>query len=206
VSDGATLTVSYTATDGATPANTTTCTVTITVNARPVLDGSARDCLVRPIASEAGLRYRAYIESKRKYVEERTQGQVGYIYVPNTGVDGQNDLFRQFYGQRDKAALIIDERWNGGGQIPSRFIELLNRPVSNYWARRNGKDWMWPPDSHQGPKCMLANGLAGSGGDMFPWLFKLHKIGRRLDHGADVRVLQEGRDVGRGGSRDGPGH
>ena len=65
-------------------------------------------------------------------------------------------------------ALIIDERWNGGGQIPTRFIELLNRPVTNYWARRDGKDWPWPPDAHQGPKCMLINGRAGSGGDAFP--------------------------------------
>lgn len=76
------------------------------------------------------------------------------------------------------AALLIDERWNGGGQIPTRFIELLNRPVTNYWARRDGNDWTWPPDSHQGPKAMLANGLSGSGGDMFPWLFKHNKLGK----------------------------
>ncbi|MCR9294534.1 MAG: S41 family peptidase, partial [bacterium] len=62
----------------------------------------------------------------------------------------------------------------------TRFIELLNRPVTNYWARREGKDWVWPPDSHQGPKCMLINGLAGSGGDMFPGLFKQMKIGKLI--------------------------
>ncbi|MEO0630420.1 MAG: S41 family peptidase, partial [Planctomycetota bacterium] len=89
-----------------------------------------------------------------------------------------NELFRQFYGQIDKEALIIDERWNGGGQIPNRFIELLNRPRTNYWARRDGRDWPWPYDSHQGPKCMIINGMAGSGGDMFPWLFKHHEIGK----------------------------
>jgi tricorn protease len=89
-------------------------------------------------------------------------------------------LFRQFYGQVDKSALIIDERWNGGGQIPTRFIELLNRPVTNYWAVRDGRDWTWPPDSNQGPKCMLINGLAGSGGDMFPWLFRYNQLGKLI--------------------------
>jgi len=151
--------------------------VTITVSDKPVMDGTERSVVVRPDGSETTLRYRAWIERKRRYVDEKSGGTIGYIYVPNTGVDGQDNLFRQFIGQRDKAGLIIDERWNGGGQIPTRFIELLNRPVTNYWARRDGIDWTWPPDSHQGAKVMLANGLAGSGGDMFPWLFKHNKIG-----------------------------
>jgi tricorn protease len=149
----------------------------LTISSKPVMDGTEREVLVKPLGSEAGLRYRAWIESKRKYVEDRTDGKVGYIYVPNTGVDGQNDLYRQFFGQRGTQALIIDERWNGGGQIPNRFIELLNRPNTNFWARRDGNDWPWPPDAHFGPKCMLINGLAGSGGDMFPWLFRHHKLG-----------------------------
>lgn len=152
-------------------------TVTLTVSAKPTHDDSAREVTVRTIGSETGLRYRAWVEGRRAHVEQRSNGQVGYIYVPNTGVDGQDELFRQFFGQRHKAALIIDDRWNGGGQIPTRFIELLNRPVTNYWARRNGNDWTWPPDSHQGPKAMLINGLAGSGGDMFPWLFKRNNLG-----------------------------
>ena len=109
-----------------------------------------------------------------------TKGRVGYIYVVNTGIPGQNDLVRQFFGQIGKDALIIDDRWNGGGQIPTRFIELLNRPVMNYWALRHGTDWTWPPDSHQGPKCMLTNGMAGSGGDMFPALFKQNKLGKLI--------------------------
>lgn len=158
--------------------DTTNRTTSITVSDKPVIDGSAREVLVKPIGSEAGLRYRTWIEHNREYIDKRSEGKVGYIYVPNTGVDGQNDLFRQFIGQRGKQALVIDERWNGGGQIPTRFIELLNRPVTNYWAKRDGVDWTWPPDSHQGPKAMLINGLAGSGGDMFPWLFKHDKIGK----------------------------
>lgn len=149
----------------------------LTISATPVMDGSEREVLVKPIGSESGLRYRAWIEAKRRYVAEKSEGKVGYVYVPNTGVDGQNDLYRQFFGQRGMQALIIDDRWNGGGQIPNRFIELLNRPNTNSWARRDGKDWPWPTDAHFGPKCMLINGLAGSGGDMFPWLFRHHKLG-----------------------------
>ena len=94
---------------------------------------------------ERPLRYRAWVEANRALRRREDGGrQVGYIHVPDTGIDGQNELFRQFYGQRDKQALIIDERWNGGGQIPNRFIELLNRPITNYWARRDGHDWPWP--------------------------------------------------------------
>ena len=139
-----------------------------------------RTVVVRPMPSESALRYRAWVEDNRRYVEEASDGRIGYIYVPNTGVQGQNELFRQFYAQLGKPALLIDERWNGGGQIPNRFIELLNRPRTNYWKRRDGKDWPWPYDSHQGPKAMLINGNAGSGGDMFPWLFRHHEIGKLI--------------------------
>jgi tricorn protease len=154
--------------------------VTITVSSKPTLDKDARDVPVRLLGSEASLRYRAWVEKNRAYVEQKTGGKVGYIYVPDTGVNGQSDLVRQFFGQIGKDALIIDERWNSGGQVPTRFIELLNRPVTNYWARRDGNDWPWPPDGHFGPKCMLINGLAGSGGDAFPWYFKQAKIGKLI--------------------------
>lgn len=155
-------------------------TVTITVSAKATMDDDARTVTVELMRNEDDLRYRAWVERNRAYVAEKTGGQVGYIYVPNTGVDGQNNLFRQFYGQVDRGALIIDERWNGGGQIPTRFVELLNRPIANYWARRDGHDWPWPPDSHQGPKCMLINGLAGSGGDYFPWWFRAAGVGKLI--------------------------
>lgn len=155
-------------------------TVTLTVSDQPTMNDEAREVIIKPIGSEADLRYRAWIERNRAYVEEQTGGKVGYIYVPDTGVNGQNNLFRQFYGQAHKEALIIDERWNGGGQIPTRFIELLNRPVTNYWARSNGKDWKWPPDAHHGPKCMLINGPSGSGGDAFPYYFKQAGLGKLI--------------------------
>ena len=133
-----------------------------------------------PLASEGDLRYRAWIERNRAHVAEKTGGRIGYVHVPDTGVNGQNELFRQFYGQIGLDGLIVDERWNGGGQIPTRFIELLNRPVTNYWARRDGDDMTWPPDALQGPKCMLINGLAGSGGDAFPAYFRQAKLGKLI--------------------------
>ncbi len=155
-------------------------TVTLTVSDKPKLDDEARDVVVQLSGGEGNLRYRAWIESNRAYVDKKTNGKVGYIFVPNTSIGGQNDLFRQFYGQVDKEALIIDERWNAGGQIPTRFIELLNRPIVNYWARRDGKDWPWPPDAHQGPKCMLINSMAGSGGDAFPAYFRQAGLGKLI--------------------------
>ena len=154
--------------------------VALTVSQKPAIDDDAREVLVKTRNGEQDLRFRAWIEQNRAYVESQTEGRVGYIYVPDTGQGGQNELFRQFYGQRDKAALIIDERWNRGGQIPSRFVELLNRPALNYWARRHGKDEPWPPDSHQGPKCMLINGMSGSGGDCFPYYFRQAGLGKLI--------------------------
>jgi tricorn protease len=138
-----------------------------------------RDVLVELMSPDklSDIRYRAWVEKKRAHVEAQTGGRVGYIHVPDTGINGQNELFRQFYGQRHKAALIIDDRWNGGGQIPDRFIELLNRPMTNYWHSRHGRDSVEPNDAHHGPKCMLINGRAGSGGDAFPYYFRKAGLG-----------------------------
>jgi len=155
-------------------------TITLTVSDKPTKDSSARDIVIRPIPTEGDLRYRAWVEQNRAYVEKVTNGQVGYIHVPDTGTDGQNELYRQFLGQTGKAALIIDERWNGGGQVPDRFVELLNRPALNYFATRDGKDGIWPLIAHHGPKCMLINGLAGSGGDAFPSYFKQAGVGKLI--------------------------
>ncbi len=151
-------------------------TVVLTVADEESEEGT-RDVVIKTIRNENDLRYRDWIENRRAFVEELSNGTVGYIYVPNTGRGGQSDLVRQYHGQSHMPALIIDERWNGGGQIPDRFIELLNRPVTNYWATRDTKDWRWPMGVHAGPKAMLINGLAGSGGDMFPWLFRENDLG-----------------------------
>ena len=112
------------------------------------MDDTARHVVVEPIGNESYLRYRRWVEANRKFVDQQTDGRVGYIYVPNTGTNGQDELVRQFWGNRDREALIVDERWNGGGQIPTRFIELLNRPVANYWSLREGEDLVWPTSMH----------------------------------------------------------
>ena len=151
--------------------------VELTLSDKPKLDDTARKVLVKPVPSESALRYRDWVESNRRHVEQASGGRVGYVHVPDTGVNGQNNLFRQYYSQRGTAALIVDERWNGGGQIPTRFIELLARPSTNSWAVRNGHPWIWPPDSVQGPKCMLINQRAGSGGDCFPYYFRQARLG-----------------------------
>ena len=106
-----------------------------------------------------------------------TGGKVGYIYVRSTGRDAQNELVRQFAAQRTKDGLIIDERFNDGGQIPDRFIELLNRPTLSYWAVRDAPSVAWPPVAHRGPKVMLINGWSGSGGDAFPFYFREAALG-----------------------------
>ncbi|MFZ1297581.1 MAG: PDZ domain-containing protein, partial [Saprospiraceae bacterium] len=125
---------------------------------------NAKKIIVQTIGNEARLRHLAWIESNRKWVDVNSNGEVGYIYVRSTGLDGQNELVRQFNAQWQKKALIIDERFNNGGQIPDRFVELLNREPLSYFAIRDGKVWPWPPYAHFGPKVMLINGWSGSGG------------------------------------------
>jgi len=151
-------------------------TVLLTVNGKPAAEGS-RDVLVETIPSEVRLRNLAWVEARRAYVDKVSGGRIGYIYVPDTGLGGQNDLVRQFRGQWDKAGLIIDERFNSGGQIPDRFVEMLGRKVINYWGVRDGQDWQWPAIAHSGPMAMLINGWSGSGGDCFPYYFKKAGLG-----------------------------
>ena len=151
-------------------------TVVLTVNGSPAAT-NARQVIVKCLADETELRFRAWIEERRQIVDKATGGKIGYIYVQSTGVDAQNELVRQFMAQWQKDGLIIDERWNSGGQIPDRFIELLNRPILAYWAVRDGRSQQWPPVAHRGPQVMLINGWSGSGGDAFPFYFREAGLG-----------------------------
>lgn len=151
-------------------------TVELTVNSKPSWDG-AKTVVVKTMSNETRLRNLAWIEENRKKVDEASGGKIGYIYVPDTGVNGQNELVRQFYGQWNKEGLIIDERFNNGGQIPDRFIELLNRKPLAYWDVRDGQNWQWPPVAHFGSMAMLINGWSGSGGDAFPDYFRKAGLG-----------------------------
>lgn len=150
--------------------------IEITYNTTASLKNS-KTILVKTIPDEYRLRNLVWINNMRKRVLEATNGDVGYIYVPSTGLDGQTELMRQLNAQTDKKALIIDERFNNGGQIPDRFIELLNRTPLSYWATRDGHPNTYPPNSNFGVKVMLINGWSGSGGDAFPDYFKKRQLG-----------------------------
>jgi len=151
-------------------------TIELTVSDKPSMEG-AWNIIVKTMSDETRLRNLEWIESNRKRVDEATGGKIGYVFVPSTGIDGQDELVRQFYAQFSKEGLIIDERFNNGGQIPDRFIELLNRKPLAFWAVRDGKNWQWPVIANFGPKVMLINGWSGSGGDAFPDYFRKAGLG-----------------------------
>jgi tricorn protease len=150
---------------------------TVELKLRRPGEDSVRSLVVETMRSEARLRHLDWIEQNRRMVAEASDGRIGYVYVRSTGIDGQSELVRQFQAQWRKEGLIIDERFNSGGQIPDRFIELLNRPPLAYWDVRAGESWPWPPVAHFGPKAMLINGWSGSGGDAFPDYFRKAELG-----------------------------
>jgi len=126
---------------------------------------------------EFALRNLEWIENNRRLVEKLSGGKLGYIYMSNTSGQGQSELVRMFYGQLDKEGFIVDERFNGGGQLADRFLELLRRPIVYNLHWRYGKDTTQPVKAHNGPLGMLINGWAGSGGDGLPWAFQELKAG-----------------------------
>ena len=150
--------------------------LTLLVNDRPSRTG-AHEERVRPIRQDTSLRYLDWIESRRRYVEEKSEGRIGYIHLPNTATEGNRELFRNFYPQARKPALIIDARYNGGGFIPDNMIELLERPILSYWVRRSVEPFVTPGFAHEGPKATLINGYSSSGGDAFPYYFRERGLG-----------------------------
>ncbi|MFC1797575.1 S41 family peptidase, partial [Pseudomonadota bacterium] len=138
---------------------------------------NSRKIKVKTLASEQKLRELAWAEDKRKFVDNASDGQIGYIYVPNTGTEGLNELMQMYRAQYHKKALIVDERFNRGGALGDRFVELLNRPPLNYFRSRNASDYPLPELAHRGPKAMLINSWSYSGGDGFPFLFKTAGVG-----------------------------
>ncbi len=150
--------------------------ITLTVNDRPSARGS-RDVMVRTVTSETQLRYLDWVEDRARRVEELSGGRIGYVHLPNTAGAGNRELFKRFMPQMNKDALIIDARYNGGGFIPDRMIELVSRRPLNYWKRRGLEPQATPAFSHTGPKATLINGLSSSGGDAFPYYFRKLGLG-----------------------------
>jgi len=105
-------------------------------------------------------------------------GKIGYIHIPNTATEGNRELFKYFYPQTNKEALIIDDRYNGGGFVPDRMIELVGRETLNYWTRRGIEPTPVPGLVHDGPKACLINGYSSSGGDAFPYYFRKKNLGK----------------------------
>jgi len=144
-------------------------------------DGAeSRNIRVEPIASESNLRLWHWVEQNRKKVDEATDGKVGYIYLPNTAGAGYTFFNRMFYAQLDKEALIIDERSNGGGQAADYIVEVLNRRHLSNWVYRRGAMATTPFGSLHGPKIMMIDQDAGSGGDYLPYAFRELEIGKLL--------------------------
>lgn len=148
----------------------------ITVNDKPNASG-ARTFAVHPIASELELKYLDWVNERRRMVDELSGGQIGYFHVPNTAQDGNRELHRGIYAYHDKDALIIDERFNGGGFIPDRLLEMLTRETHAYWHRHGLEPMRTPAIAHDGPKAMLINWYASSGGDAFPYFFRQKNLG-----------------------------
>jgi len=151
-------------------------TVELTVNDKPTFTNSKK-IIIKTLRSEVRLRNLEWINNNRKWVNKASNGKIGYVYMPDTASSGLTELVRQYYGQLDKQGFIIDERFNNGGNLPDRFIELLTRKTSHFIDRRNGPRWNSFEKSNPGPKVMLINGWSVSGGDAFPYVFKSEKVG-----------------------------
>ncbi len=150
--------------------------VELTIGPDPGGSGS-REIRVSPVASEMALRNRDWVEGNLKKVNEATGGQVAYVYVPNTARAGHEYFKRYFFPQANKKAIIIDERYNGGGSLADYYIDILLRPYQAHWHTRYTNDLKLPSASIQGPKVMIIDENAGSGGDMLPWMFRKFNVG-----------------------------
>lgn len=135
---------------------------------------------VKPVASELGLRYLQWVKSRIAYVDKLSNGRIGYVHLPNTSFDGHRELFKTFMPQTTKDALIIDDRYNGGGFIPEHMITWLARKPLNYWKRRGVEPTKTPQLAHDGPKAMLINGYSSSGGDALPYYFRQAGLGKLI--------------------------
>ena len=152
----------------------------------------ARTVTVVPIANESSLRQRDWMESNRRKVDELSGGRLAYVYLPNTAIAGFTNFNRYYFAQNAKQGAVIDERFNGGGAIADYIVDWLKRPLLMVAMTREGKDQSFPRAIF-GPKVMLINEYAGSGGDALPWMF------RKLGTGPLIGTRTWGGLIGIGG-------
>jgi tricorn protease len=150
----------------------------LTINSRPSMEG-ARTVTVIPVANEQGLRTRAWVEGNRRLVDSLSKGQLAYVYLPNTGQPGYTSFNRYYFAQQDRKGAVIDERYNGGGSAADYIVDLLGRDYDGYFNNPVGERFPYtsPANGIWGPKVMIVNEMAGSGGDLMPYMFKRRKIG-----------------------------
>lgn len=148
----------------------------IRISKTPSNEGS-RLVTVVPVASEDTLRTRAWIESNRRLVDKLSNGKLAYVWLPNTTTAGYASFTRYYYAQQDKDGAIIDERYNHGGMVADYIVNEIDRKLMGYFALRDGTPSTSPIAGIYGPKVMLINESAGSGGDALPYMFRLRKVG-----------------------------
>ena len=140
----------------------------------------SREVTVVPVASERSLRNLAWVDGNRRAVDQLTNGKVAYIYLPNTSTQGYTRFNRYFFAQSGRDAAIVDERFNGGGLLADHVIDYLRQPIRNYATTREGSDQAFPTSAIPGPKVMLINEQAGSGGDYLPYTFRQSGLGQLI--------------------------
>ncbi|MEQ8575542.1 MAG: PDZ domain-containing protein, partial [Fulvivirga sp.] len=147
------------------------------INSSPAFQGAWKET-VEPITSEYALRQRAWVEDNRRMVDKLSGGKLAYVWVPNTGGPGFVSFNRYYFAQQDKLGAVIDERFNGGGLLDDYMVDLMNRELRAAITNEapNGKHFRLPAGI-LGPKVLLINEMAGSGGDYFPWAFRQQKVG-----------------------------
>lgn len=150
----------------------------ITVNDEPTMEG-ARELTVVPVSNEYLLRQYDWVEGNRKKVDELSDGQLAYVWLPNTGGGGYANFNRYYFAQKDKKGAVIDERFKQGGSIADYIVDLLARDLLGYFNNPIGdrQPFTAPNGGIWGPKVMIINEMAGSGGDMMPYMFKVREIG-----------------------------
>ena len=151
-------------------------TVVLKVGADPS-GANSRDVTVMPVANETALRNLAWIEGNRRKVDQFSGGKLAYVYMPNTAQAGLVSFNRYYFSQTDKQGVILDERFNSGGQAADYVVDVLRRTLLSYWAPRYGAIYRTPYGGIFGPKVMITNEFAGSGGDLMPWFFREAKLG-----------------------------